>query len=179
MEFSFEVLKDKIEEQAKTAFTEIYEKHKDEKIYAFALYSDEGAMTVCTAVNTLTYFAEAEDPEDLGYKFSSSEWKYEGYGADDLTREICKTLYNELMKNSDNDEWFDTFQKQLYDTCIAVLIKLKKEGFFKKIVGDDIFLMFSVTDYEFEKADEVAIVTSLNDNQYRDEYLAWMETWSN
>src|SRR6185436_1685591 len=33
-------------------FTEIREKHPNEKFYAFALYTDDDAITVCDAANT-------------------------------------------------------------------------------------------------------------------------------
>ena len=49
----FDILKQQIETAAKNAFLEMYKKHGTEDIYSFALYSDEGAMTVCPSSNTL------------------------------------------------------------------------------------------------------------------------------
>jgi len=185
MSVDFELLKQKIETAVKLAFTEMYEKHKDEQIYAFALYSDEGAMTVCPATNTLKYLEENEEEDDIEYyKFDSVEWKYEMQGADELFNEISKLCYkevdeNEYDENGDaDDEWFNTFQTQLYDSCIEVLQKLKNEDFFKNICGEDIFLNFSVTEYEFPEEKLKSIVESLNDNKYKDEYLNWVASWN-
>jgi hypothetical protein len=58
-----------------------------------------------------------------------------------------------------------------------VLEKLKTENFFKDIVGEDIFLIFSVTEYEFSKKELKNIVARLNDNEYKNEYINWIKTW--
>lgn len=67
----------------------------------------------------------------------------------------------------------------MYTACIEVLEKLKNENFFRQITGRDIFLIFTVSDYEFEKQDLKNIIISLNDNEYKREYLEWMDTWGN
>lgn len=174
----FEILKQQIEAAAKKAFLEMYEKHGAEQIYSFALYSDEGAMTVCPATNTLQMLDE-EDDDLLYYKYEPAEWTYEMEGANDYFNEICTRLRSELDQNSENDEWFEDFQAKLYTACIEVLEKLKNENFFRQITGRDIFLIFTVSDYEFEKQDLKNIIISLNDNEYKREYLEWMDTWGN
>ncbi|WP_300669630.1 DUF4303 domain-containing protein [Soonwooa sp.] len=174
----FEILKQQIEDATKKAFIEMHELHGSENIYAFALYSDEGAMTVCPSTNTLTALeAHANDDEQEYYKFEPAEWKYEMQGANDEFNKICKDLRDELYANEENEAWFDHFQKSLFDTCIDVLEKLKSENFFQKIIGKDIFLFFTISDYDFKKKDIKAIVEKLNDNSYKDEYLAWMKSW--
>ena len=72
--------------------------------------------------------------------------------------------------------WFLKFQKELYQTCINVLKKLKDEDFFKTITNKDIFLIFSVSEFGNKKIE--SMITDLNDNEYRTEYLEWMKTWS-
>ena len=173
---NFEDLKQQIEDAARKAFLEIYEKHGAEKIYSFALYSDEGAMTVCPAVNTLENLKNADEDDFLYYKYEPAEWAYEMEGAEVEFNEICTRLRNVLDQYED-EEWFAEFQNKLYETCIEVLEKLKSEDFFKRITGEDIFLIFTVSDYEFEKEDLKKIITRLNDNSYKDEYLGWMDTW--
>lgn len=174
----FEILKQQIEAAVKKAFLEMYEKHGAEQIYSFALYSDEGAMTVCPATNTLQMLDE-DDDDLLYYKYEPAEWTYEMEGANDDFNEICTRLRSELDQNSENDEWFEDFQTRLYTACIEVLEKLKNENFFRQITGRDIFLIFTVSDYEFEKQDLKNIIISLNDNEYKREYLEWMDTWGN
>ncbi|REC46745.1 DUF4303 domain-containing protein [Chryseobacterium pennipullorum] len=173
----FENLKNQIEEAAKKAFIEMFEKHGDENIYSFALYSDEGAMTVCPASNTLTVLEDPDEDDALYYKYEPAEWTYEMEGADDEFNGICTQLRAELESNENSGEWFESFRSQLYASCVEVLEKLKNENFFRNITGRDIFLLFTVSDYEFETEDLREIIIRLNDNEYRTEYLEWMDTW--
>jgi len=184
---NFIELERKIEKATKKAFIEMFDKHKGGGIYGFSLYSDEGAMTVCPSTNTIDFLNKLDDEEKKEltyYKFEPAEWKYEMIGADEDFNEICKDLRIELEKNEylDNDEyneeWFLKFQKYLYQICINILKKLKDENFFRKITGKDIFLIFSVSEFEFESKKIESMITDLNDNEYRYEYLEWMKTWS-
>lgn len=176
----FEILKQEIEHATKKAFTEIAQQDGDGEIYAFALYSDEGAMTVCPSANTVQHL-ETADPEELNYyRFEPAEWKYEMIGADQEFDDISAQLREEVeqMDSPGNGEHrFSAFQRQLYEACIGVLEKLKNEGFFKAITGKDIFLTFTVSDYEFDKQSLRRIIERLNDNEYRTAYLDWMHTW--
>lgn len=180
----FETLKQQIEEAAKKAFLEMYEKHGAENIYSFALYSDEGAMTVCPSSNTIETLQNVEQDDAVYYKYEPSEWTYEMQGANEDFNDICTNLRTELEKyeiqyrdEEEYDQWFQEFQSKLYATCIEVLEKLNNENFFKNIIRKDIFLIFTVSDYEFEKQDLKNIIIRLNDNEYKSEYLEWMETW--
>lgn len=181
MAFDVKKLEQKIETATREAFQEMVEKHQQERIYAFALYSDEGAMTVCPSTNTMDYLETKPNNDFTYYKFQPAEWKYEGDGADKKFAKICNKLYKEVEKDKydDDESLFEDFQNELYQTCIGVLKKLKQENFFKNILGYDIFLMFSVTDYEQDRNFLAQTITSLNENPYRDEYLEWMKTWRN
>lgn len=175
---NFDELKNKIESAAKLAFTEMFEKHGSEGIYAFALHSDEGAMTVCPATNTVQYLASVEPADQVAYyKFEPAEWNYEIQGATKEFNEICKSLRAELAAHEDDEEWFEGFQKSLYGLCVDVLEKLKNEGFFRKIVGKDIYLSFTVSEYEIERDEVKKIAARLNGNEYLSEYLDWVKTW--
>ena len=57
--------------------------------------------------------------------------------------------------------------------------KLKNENFFTNITGKEIFLIFTVSDDEFEKKDLQDLIIRLNDNEYKGEYLDWMANWDN
>ncbi|UTX48148.1 DUF4303 domain-containing protein [Chryseobacterium sp. MA9] len=175
----FEILKQQIEDAARKAFLEVYDKHGGEEIYSFALYSDEGAMTVCPAANTMKVMETVDKDDALYYKYEPAEWAYEMEGADEEFNKICTQLRAELDKHDDDDQWFESFQAKLYSICIEVLEKLKNENFFTKITGKDIFLIFTVSDYEFEKEELKNLITRLNNNEYKSEYLGWMATWGN
>ena len=187
---NFTELKSKIENATKQVFLEMFKKHGKEGICAFALYSDEGAWTVCPATDTKKHLEKrlAEDEtDDLIYKYGTAEWKYEGDGADEFFDEICELCRNEVQemcKGNDvyqlkgkEKENFEKFQSQLFETCIEVLEKLKSENFFKQIVGQDILLLFDVSDYDFSKKKYSEIVTRLNDNEIKKECLDWIKGW--
>ena len=179
---NFEALEQKIEAATRKAFLEIVSKHKEEEIYAFALYSDDGAMTVCPASNSLKFLnnPEGKGLADLNYyKFVTAEWKYEMLGADNEFDAISTELYSELSKNNYENEYQDEktfldFRDRLFQACIHVLKKLKEESFFKNLLGRDIFLTFTVPDFDFEEKELDKIISDLNDNPYKEEYLAWM-----
>ena len=176
----FVELKSKIEIATRQAFLEMFEKHGKDHIYGFALYSDDSAMTVCPSTNTVKHLEKQDKDDFLYYKYEPAEWKYEMKGADKLFDEISELCYNEVSILEEDDEIyerdFEKYQNQLYEICIEVLEKLKSEKFFKQIVGEDILLLFTVTEYEFEKEKYQEIITRLNDNEYKNEYLDWLET---
>ena len=111
---NFDILRQKIEHATKQAFIEMFENYGVDEIYGFALYSDEGAMTVCPSTNTLKHLAVFDQNDDLTYyKFEPAEWKYEALGADKEFDEICDSLRNVLEIYGTDDRWFERFQKQL------------------------------------------------------------------
>ncbi|MHA7059517.1 DUF4303 domain-containing protein [Aquimarina sp. M1] len=181
----FKELEQQIENATKKAFVEMFNQHQDEEIYCFSLYSDEGAMTVCPSTNTIDFLenlGEEEKEELTYYKFEPAEWKYEMAGANDEFNEICKRLRTELDKNDfdnayEDEKVFIDFRNRLFAICISVLKKLKREAFFKNIIGNDIFLIFSVSEFEFDNNELENMIVELNDNEYKDEYLEWMKTW--
>ncbi len=179
MNIDFTTLSREIEQAAQQAFTEIIEAHAGETIYSFALYSDEGAMTVCPSANSLEYLPAKEHPDFAYYQFEPAEWKYEMQGADEQFNHISAQLRKVVLDNEESNHGdFTVFQQRLYETCTGVLEKLKQEHFFTSKAGRDIFLLFTVSDYDWNKETLDAIVKRLNDNVYRDQYLAWMQTWS-
>jgi hypothetical protein len=178
MPLDFTALAAQITQAAQAAFLEILARHRDEGVYAFALYSDEGAMTVCPATNTLDYLAQQPADEAAFYKFEPAEWKYEMVGADEQFNAICTQLRTALEELPDDDDAaFEAFRQQLYATCVQVLDDLHQARFFQQAAGHEVFLLFSVSEYDPDPADTARMVRQLNDNAYRDEYLAWMQTW--
>ena len=186
MNLDFEKLAIQIEAAARKTFQEMVASHAGENIYAFVLYSDEGAMTVCPSINTMDFLATRPQDDLTYYTFEPAEWCYEGSRPGDGFSAISHQLYEAIeaieaieedQEEVDNDEEFEEFQQTLYQTCFDVLFKLKQENFFKKLVGKDIFLMFSVTDYEFDRNKLKEMIILLNDNPYQQEYLDWMKTW--
>jgi hypothetical protein len=133
---------------ARNAFDDLRKTHPDEEFYAYALYTDSDACTVCPAANSLRGFAKAVSQEsDLSaadvayYKWATSEWAYEGWKSS-YFREISAQL-----RASENRANFATFKRGVAASMIGALKKLDADGFFG--VGaerEKLVLFISVTD---------------------------------
>ena len=175
MAFDFHLFAQQLTRAARAAFTELLARHPTEQFYSFALYSDEGAMTVCPAANTLTHLA-TRPPDHLPYaKFEPAEWKYEMMGADAQFDELSNQLSTQTLHGDVAEtEEFEQFRQQLFATCVDVLAGLRQQRFFDEAAGRPVFLFFSVSDSDPSAAELAQRVRRLNDNAYRDEYLAWL-----
>lgn len=137
MNLDFEKLAIEIEAATRKSFQEIVANHAAENIYAFALYSDEGAMTVCPATNTMDFLVTRPQDDLTYYTFEPAEWCYEGSRPGDGFSAISHHLYEAIEEDQedeyddDNDEEFEEFQQTLYQTCFEVLLKLKRKLFQK------------------------------------------------
>lgn len=177
--FDFDQLSIQIETAARLAFTEQLAASAGETLYCFALYSDEGAMTLCPSSNTLEFVQQNAPKNDLTYyTLEPFEWKYEMQGADEQFNLISQQLYAYCEQIEDDEQLFKIFQQKLYTTGFEVLLKLVQEDFFARTAGREIFVIFSVSEYEFEQQKLADMVTQLNpNNSYKDMYLNWMKSW--
>jgi hypothetical protein len=177
MAIDFQALKSQLTRATQAAFTEVLAQHRAEGICSFALYSDEGALTVCPATNTLAHLA-TQAPEDLPYaKFEPAEWRYENVGAAAQFDAIGQQLRAQALDEALTDEAFEQFRQQLYATCVAVLDELRRQQFFDQAAGREVFLLFHVSDSDTPAEELAQLVGRLNPNAYGDEYLAWLSTW--
>ena len=151
------------------AFSELRKKHPLKEFIAFALYSDESAMTVLPSANTKSHLQkmQAEDSDDpLYYKFSTAEWEFEYIGAEYFD-DICEYLRNE-HESIDGDAEFELFQNEVFEICVEVLSKLKHERFFTSEL-----LVFSVSDYR-DTPREVNWIKKLNSKNDALEFKKWL-----
>ena len=177
MPFDFQHFEQHLTQATRDAFLELLAAHRAEGFYSFALYSDEGALTVCPSANTLAYLA-AQPPEDLPYaKFEPAEWAYEMRGAKVQFNELSRQLRTHVLDEALQEDDFEQFRQQLYATCVAVLDALRQQQFFDQAAGREVFLLFSVSDSDTPAAELAQLVKRLNHNTYRDEYLAWLASW--
>ena len=96
MNLDFEKLAIEIEAATRKSFQEIVANHAAENIYAFALYSDEGAMTVCPATNTMDFLVTRPQDDLTYYTFEPAEWCYEGSRPGDGFSAISHQLYEAI-----------------------------------------------------------------------------------
>jgi hypothetical protein len=174
MPFDFQHLQQQLTQATQDAFRELLAAHRAEGLYSFALYSDEGALTVCPSANSLAHLA-AQPLEDQVYaKFEPAEWAYERRGAEAQFNELNRQLRTHVLTEELEEEAFEQFRQQLYATCVAVLDELRQQHFFDQAAGREVFLLFSVSDSDTPAAELAQLVRQLNHNAYRDEYLAWL-----
>ncbi|CAI8716813.1 DUF4303 domain-containing protein [Brevibacillus sp. IT-7CA2] len=186
MDFDFPLLKQEIKTAAMQAFDEMNNTCQDDRVIAFALYSDEGAMTVCPAVNTeahLDGIVESDPEHALYYKFEPAEWRFEGQGAEEAFGAICAKLRSFILTEEPSARHesgrFVAFREALYETCIEALEELIRSGFFSGVVGRDIIVLFAVSDYEFETDAYMRMIRRLNaDDTIRKECAAYVNEWS-
>ena len=129
-------LRTSIRNAAKRAFTEVRRAHKDESFYAFALYTDEGLMTVMPAANTEEGYARAV--EKYGYtkaadknyvRWATAEWAYEAAG-DDHFDATYKLLNSGKRDDADDDRGYRAFANKVIGSMVGALRELDEAGFF-------------------------------------------------
>lgn len=185
MEFDFPFLKQEIKTAAMQAFAEMHETCREDRVIAFALYSDEGAMTLCPAVNTeahLDGMVTGDAEHALYFKYEPAEWKFEGQGAEAAFGAICEKLRSFVLMEepsaSHGDGRFTAFRKELYETCIEALEELVFSGFFARAAGRDIIVLFAVSDYEYETDSYMRMIRRLNtDDAVSKECAAYAKEW--
>lgn len=173
-QFDFDALKQEIITASLSALSEIIGQHPDERICAFALYSDEGAMTVCPAINTAEHLLKCQNEHPqyaLDYKFSPAEWKCEAEGANKLFDVISEKVSVEVGKD---DIKFATFRRNLFATCGQALVEVKQEITRTNLLNDPILLLFSVSDSDISRQ-QIQLTKALNDSITWSEFKKWSE----
>lgn len=193
--FSFAALEVQVRRAARRAFKEVAAAHPEEQLCAFALYSDDGAMTVCPSINTTQHLVEMKRkyPDDyMAYKYSTPEWKYEATGAAAEFRAICEKVRTQALafegvpaanaktlvgvnplRMTSSPRGFATFKRTLFETCLRVLESLRTDRLFAGVT-----LMFAVSDTDSSARHQLAMIKRLNDKTVVDEFRRWTKTWS-
>jgi hypothetical protein len=131
---NFATLQQEIASAARQAFTEIRNDHPSERFYAFALYTDDSAMTVEPAANSeeaLESTAEDydESPDTGWLRWGTAEWAYESEGGDHFN-DVYDALNVENRYDKKDPKAFGAFKQNLFETMILALKSLDDEGFF-------------------------------------------------
>jgi hypothetical protein len=174
--FDFDALHQQIVQAAKTAFGEMTREHPDKDFCAFALYTDDGAMTVCPAFCTQSFLREmqADNPDEyLYYKYSSNEWPFEGIGADEQFERICSTVRDHVFTLEEDSTAFAKFKTVLIETCTQALHSLRNDTF----TDPAFLLLFTISDGDEPKKTQQQRVAGLNNISLATEFKAWSNTW--
>lgn len=172
--FDFTALREQIVSACREAFAEVRRAYPDDSICAFALYSDDGAMTVCPAFDLASALAlRLAKDDDPAYEFCPPEWKLEGFGARDSFARICTTAREFVMQVQDDD--FAAFRSELFETCLRALEQLRGEG---ALGGPEVLVLFAVSDCDPDPAEEILRVERLNGTSARAaDYRRWVASW--
>ncbi len=182
IDFDFKALKVEIVAASIQAINELTTQYNKEEFCSFSIYTDSGAMTVCSTMNTLSELKRVqaeEDPDEQAYfKFSPQEWppRYEK-GAEKSFNALCEKTYNAVMEDEEDDDeaWFKWFQENLTETCLSALEELRSD--FLADRGDNFLLMFVVSDDDLPAKIQCAQVARLNSPVVAAEFKAWTKTW--
>lgn len=168
---NFDSLKQQIKKATQNAFLENVTNYGKD-ICAFALVSDDGAMTVVPYTNTSAHLQKMQKEDPIYkevYDFEPAEW-HTSDGANDEVNAICKTLNKEVLRE---DIDFDAFKNQLFETCVQVLEELQQDNFFKDNLQKDILVLFSISDTDEPEENLIKWAKRTNTETYGEAYQAY------
>ena len=115
----------------RACFDDLKRSVEGETFYAFALYTDESAMTVVPAANTLEGLQETlgkmgitDEAETPWFKWSVEEWKYVAWRSKDFNE-----LSRKLRTAPERSE-FEIFYESLLSDMTVALKQLDEEYYF-------------------------------------------------
>ena len=150
MRTGFDQIRLQIRDAARAVFAEVQQQHPDEEFYAFALYTDGDAITVCPAANSEEALQRKvnqrneSDPAELRYlRWAIAEWEYETAGAERF-QTVCDQL-RECRLQGDMTKDITAFSRQLQATMISALRDLDMESLFGSANRRDKVVLFVST----------------------------------
>ncbi len=180
--FDFTELADRIAAASRAALAEMSARCGDDPVRAFALYTDDGAMTVCPAMATerqlRALFDENPDEADF-YRFSPTEWPMEGEGAEQAFDSLCTRIRTHVMAleeaPGEDSASFEAFRERLLETFVQVLERLRAED--PAFADPRLMLLVTVSDGDEEASVLRQRVARLNGADIQQQYGAWTAAW--
>ncbi|MCA8019809.1 DUF4303 domain-containing protein [Burkholderia metallica] len=167
-----------IADAARATFRALRALHTDEHFYAFALYTDSGAMTVVPAANSVeglrrmrTQQAIADDDPAPWCTWGFAEWAYAAAEASPFNA-LCGKLADEVLSPQFVQSRFAEFSRQLHTDMIEALRLLDRDGLFG--TGEAraaITLFVSISDDDAADALENESAKALNPPAVADAFL--------
>jgi hypothetical protein len=178
--FDFVSFGRQVEAAARSAFEELASLHPEGTLCAFALYSDDGGMTVCPSTNTRPHLerrlARFPDEADF-YTFSPPEWSLEAKGAAPAFKDLCRQLRHHVRHLDEESDDFAAFKRDLAECCIAALERLRREEFFVRAAKGPVLLAFQASPGDADPEVEGRMISRLNEASIVERHRAWTETW--
>lgn len=167
----FSMLATEIARGARRAFDSVREAHSDQTLDAYALYTDESAMTICHIAHSREALAMAARGDQDDFKWSCHEWSF----ADNP--EALEIAYRLILLHHRDFPFqvdFQTYRAGVFEACIQALERLDQEGYFGHgSTRDDVRVLFEVSDSD----DVPGANERLNPPRVYDEYRRWRESW--
>lgn len=167
--FDFALLHTLVADAARRAVDAVRRAHPGQHIDAFALVSDDSAMTIGLAANSREALAASEYGEEM--LWNPAEWAFEdGVAYFDSAYRLLLQAHRDLPFDVD----FSTFRTGVFEACIAALAQLDAEGCFGAgAQRDDFVLLFEVSDSEAVEG----AMARLNPPAVLARFAAWMASW--
>ncbi|HDR9482201.1 hypothetical protein BLA13014_07234 [Burkholderia aenigmatica] len=125
-----------IADAASVTYRALLAAHPDEHFYAFALYTDSGAMTVVPAANSEEGLKRVRERMEIGddekapeFTWATGEWAYESAEADSFNP-LCERLADTVLGPEIPEAKFGEFFRDLQRDMIEALRLLDQEGLF-------------------------------------------------
>ena len=168
--FDLALLHTLVAHAARLAVDAVRRAHPDQHIDAFALVSDDSAMTIGCMANSREALAASEYGEEM--LWNPAEWAFDDGGAYfDSAYRLLLQAHRELPFDVD----FDTFRSGVFDVCIAALAQLDAEGVFGAgAQREEFVLLFEVSDSEPVEG----AMARLNPPAVVARFAAWMANWA-
>jgi hypothetical protein len=168
--FDFALLQTLVADAARLAFSAVRRAHPGQHIDAFALVSDDSAMTIGCMANSREALAASEYGEEM--LWNPAEWAFDDGGAYfDSAYRLLLQAHRELPFDVD----FAAFRAGVFDACIGALEQLDGEGCFGAgAQRDESVLLFEVSDSEAVEG----AMARLNPPAVVARFAAWMASWA-
>lgn len=142
--FDFALLQSTVTAATRLAVDAVRRAHPGQHIDAFALVSDDSAMTIGPMANSREALAASEYGEEM--RWNPAEWAFDDGGAYfDSAYRLLLQAHRHLPFDVD----FTTFRAGVFEACIAALAQLDAEGVFGAgAQRDEGVLLFEVSDSE-------------------------------
>lgn len=144
--------------------------HPGQHFNAYALQSDDSAMTISLLANSREALAQAEDEDEM--RWNPGEWRFDEGGAYfDSAYRLLLQAHRELPFEVD----FEVFRASAFEAGISALELLAAEGLFGTgVERDETLVLFEVSDSEeidgaMKRLNTPAMLARLD---------AWMASWA-
>lgn len=147
-----DLLAETIADELPFAFKALLEKNVNERPYGFCLYTDDSAMALDVAVNTvegLSRFEHKRHYDAFEAYWYSTEWAYEGGAAGLLTNSHQLIENREPDWDSSCEEEINIFRESVFESMVKAMSLLLGRGFFDELaLAEERVLQVCISDSE-------------------------------